>query len=67
MIARLKAEGMNPYVDGPFDAKIGEIQDYNEFIRLGGVEEYVRLGCPQNKEITLDNRVKMMKRKQLLV
>jgi hypothetical protein len=61
----IQRQNLNPY-DGKFNDKIEEILLYREYVKLGGDEEYVRLGCPQNKEITLDNRVKFIKAKRKL-
>ena len=66
LIQELKRKNLNPYDGDNIAYKSGDLEDYKQFVALGGEEEYVRLGCPQNKEITLDNRVKMMRQKLAL-
>lgn len=67
LIAELKERGLNPY-DGPkLEIRISDLLAYREYVKLGGDDVYVALGCPQNKEITLDYRVTMMTGKLKLV
>ena len=63
-IEELKRLNLNPYDGDKVEYKIGEIEDYKEYVALGGDEEYVRVGGAQNKEVTLDNRVKLILQKR---
>jgi hypothetical protein len=66
-IQDLLRRGLNPWDAPKIADKISELECYHEFEALGGEEAYVSLGCPQNKEVTLSNRVTMMKQKKALV
>jgi hypothetical protein len=63
LIEELKRKNLNPCDGAKLDYKIGELEDYALYVELGGDDAYVRLGGAQNKELTLNNRVKAMQSK----
>lgn len=65
-IDRLDRLGYNPYKGSKIAIRISDLEAFKEFEALGGEEKYVQLGCPQNKEIDLPARVKLIKQKLLV-
>jgi hypothetical protein len=63
LLAELAKKGLNPYDGTKLEYKISDLQDYQEYLKLGGDDVYYTLGCPQNKEVTINNRNNFMKQK----
>jgi hypothetical protein len=64
LVQKLIRQGLNVYDSPKVSEKIGELEQYHEFEALGGEEEYVRLGGPQNKEASMFSRLTIMKSKK---
>ncbi len=66
-IAELDRKGYNPYTGNSLEIRIADLEDAREYEKLGGDDAYVKVGGPQNKEVTLNTRVQLMKQKALAV
>lgn len=66
LIEELEKKGMNPYNGAKIEYKISDLKDYREYLALGGDDVYYTLGCPQNKEVTINNRNNFIKQKLAL-
>ena len=62
--ARLKEMeelGLNPYLSKKLADRIEELEYMNEFEALGGLDTYVRLGGPQNAQLSMFSRLEIMR------
>jgi len=64
LIKDLNSRGMNVWDAPKVGDKIDQLEEYHEFEALGGEEEYVKLGGPQNKDASLFSRITIMKSKK---
>lgn len=63
LLKELEQRGLNPYMDDKLQHRITDLLAYQAYVKLGGDDAYVELGCPQNKDVTLSNRVDFMRTK----
>ena len=63
LLKELEQRGLNPYMDEKLQHRITDLLAYQEYVKLGGDDAYVGLGCPQNKDVTLSNRIDFMRTK----
>ncbi len=65
-LAEMATKGLNPYDGAKLEYKISDLKEYDEYLALGGDDVYYTLGCPQNKEVTINNRNNFIKQKLAL-
>jgi hypothetical protein len=60
-LEEMKKLGLNPYMSKQLVDRIDELNLFNEFEELGGLDTYVRLGGPQNAQLSMFSRLEIMR------